>query len=493
MRARIEAYLGRHWRWVLLIALPLISLFMHMHLFTRPLQGIHAWRQCETASNVAQFATGDPNLFNPHVYSLEWEDGLKRMEFPIMQWAMGMVVRALGHEVLVMRLMSWLLCIATMFGFFKVCHLLFDNCALALFGAWCWLFSPLLFYYSINPLPDNFSLMAAVWGMAFFLRWYRGEGNPKLLISFLFLSLATATKLPFVVYFALPFGGMLGMLIREKGKNFMSLLGLAFAGLLILAPALAWYAWVIPQWTGNGVIKGILDSSADDIPDLLAILRDTTFSTLPELIVNYAALPFFLWGIWRIFRDRLFANAMALPFGLLGLAIMAYYVFEINMISSVHDYYLFPFLPCIFVLIGIGVQGLWQMRAKWVATAVLVCLLALPVTAALRSYSRWSLKGMSADLITHNDALRAATPADARIIVGHDLSPHITLYHLRHFGWTVSKDNIDPQKIERCLAAGAAFLYSDSRDLESDAAVAPHLDELVGEWGTWRVWGLSHD
>ena len=73
---RLQNFTRLHWRWLIGLALPLLGLLMHVHLLNLPLQGIHAWRQCETASNIVLFAEHDYSIMDPHVYSLEWPDGL---------------------------------------------------------------------------------------------------------------------------------------------------------------------------------------------------------------------------------------------------------------------------------------------------------------------------------------------------------------------------------------------------------------------------------
>lgn len=487
---RLKAYCEKHSRWLLWLAFPLLSLAMHSFIFDMPLQGIHAWRQCETASNVQHFATGDLDIRNPHVYSLEWEGGLKRMEFPVMQWLFSFGLRAFGDHVFVLRILSWLLGFLTMVGFFTLSKWLFKDTFLALAGAWAWMFSPVIFYYSINPLPDNFSLMAAVWGTACFVKWHQNRSNWALLSCFALISLAAATKLPFVVFSALPFCGLLADLYRARARNILKVMALAIAGAILIAPALLWYAWVIPQWTGNGVVKGILDSTAEDIPLIVKSIGKNILSILPELLLNYAAVPFFLVGILQIIRQKLYWHPLAFPFGMLALGVGAYFVFEINMITSIHDYYLFPFLPGIFLLVLIGLRHLGNVNRPGWRVLALCLLLALPATAGLRAYGRWSEKGMPVGLLSNVDALRAAVPADARIIFGNDLSPHISLYHLRHFGWTLDESDVNPEKFEDWLKKGAAYLYCNSRSLEQHGLVAPHLGEMVGDWDGIRVWRL---
>jgi 4-amino-4-deoxy-L-arabinose transferase-like glycosyltransferase len=488
---RFQELSEQHWKLLLVLVFPIISLGMHLHLFNLPLQGIHAWRQCETASNVIQFAEGDPNILNPHVFSLEWPDGLKRMEFPLMQWLIGMIVKVVGHEILVMRLFSWLIGYVSVLGIFVLFWQLFRSRWMAIVGAWAWMFSPVIFYYSINPLPDNMALMASVWGLVGTMAWIRNGSWTALLWAFAAFSLATAVKLPFVVLTAAPFGALLQLLIAKRGENWGKIVGSGLLGLLILGPSLYWYAWVIPQWTGNGVIKGIFDTTTDEIPILIKTIGKNLLSILPELLINYAATGFFVWGIWQIWRKKLYLHPLALPFGLMMAGVGFYFFYEINMISSVHDYYLFPFLPGIFILVGIGFQDLAGQTKSWIRTLAMVLLLVLPVTAGLRAYTRWSLKGMPSDLVAHAADLRAATPMDAKIIAAHDLSPHISLFHLRHFGWTFDAQGMEVQRFDNEVAAGAQFLYSNSRPMEADPRIATHLGKLIGQWGEYRVWKLK--
>jgi hypothetical protein len=505
MGTNLHTYLTKNHKTILWLAFPILSLALHAHLFNLPLQGIHAWRQCETASNVIHFAETDPNILNPHVYSLEWEDGGKRMEFPIMQWLFAQCFKIFGPHDSILRILSWIIGFLTVIGFFKTLDLLFKDKFIALAGAWCWMFSPVIFYYSINPLPDNLALCAAVWGTACCLHAYRNNTQWPILLAWACFSLATAAKLPFIVFLSIPYGILLNQAYRffkearpatlpflQQMIYAVTWLGLAMLGVLIMLPALLWYAWVIPQWTGNGVVTGILDTTGEDIPKLLKIFLSHLISTLPELLLNYATFPIFLVGTWQVIKRRLYRHPLALPFGTLALGCIAYFIFEINMISNIHDYYLFPVLPGLFILVAIGIRAAWQMHHRWARTIVIVLLALIPVTAGLRAYGRWYAKDiMPQSLLENVEALRNATPKDARIIFGNDHSPHISLYHLRHFGWTMHEEKLELEKFPTWLEKGAQYFYSNSRTLEEIPTVKNHLDTIIGTWGEVRVWKLK--
>ena len=260
--------------------------------------------------------------------------------------------------------------------------------------------------------------------------------------------------------------------------------------MLSLAFPAAWYLTVIPTWTGNGVIGGILHATPDEYGVLAEIFFQNLISTLPELLINYASFPFLVAGIFYLFRNKARKHSLWWAFAIWGGAIGAYYLFELNMITTVHDYYLFPFLPGLFLILIYGLREVWNWRSPWAKRFVLFAMILLPLTAALRSYPRWKIKGQSKDLITYREELRNAVPDEALVLTGSQLSPHNYLYHIHKRGWHIEKGNLDSDRINETIGLGAEYLYSDSREMESDPALKGHIGELVGEYGVFRVYRL---
>ena len=487
----IRSWVTKRWKLFLFLLFPIFSLLLHAHLFDHPLQGIHAWRQCETASNIANFSNGDMNIMDPQVFSLEWRVGYKRMEFPIMQWVFALFWRAFGQHIWIVRALSWLLGYLATIAVFRLTDRLFKDQLTALATAWAWIFSPVLFYYSINPLPDNLALMSALWGMVFFMQGYRSKKWWPFILSQIFFALATATKLPFIIFFAIPWTYELALVFSTKGKSFLVGLTRVLPGFLLVLLPIAWYMWVIPMWLGNGVIKGVLETTMEEVPELLRILGANIFSILPELLVNYAAVPFLIFGIWKIWKQKRYKHILFFPFGMMALGAGSYFIFEINMISTVHDYYLFPFMPGIFMLVAFGLSAAFKLEKKGWKIFVMVLLLLLPVTAGLRSYSRWSSRGMPRHLMECAEEIRNVVPEDAIIISGHDFSPHISLYHLRRFGWTVKKNKLKRERLKSCRKIGAQYFVSNSREIEEDEAFEGLLGEIVLQCHDYKVWKLK--
>lgn len=483
--------LEKNWKLFLFVVFPAFSLFAHSYMLDNELLGVHAWRQCETASNVANFANVNSDILSPRVFSLEWIGGLKRMEFPLMQWIFAWFWRIFGESIWSLRMMSWLIGFFASIAIFKISEQLFKSRLVALLAAWCWMHSPLIFYYSINPLPDNFALMAALWGMYFFVKAYRDQKWISFFISSCFLALSTATKLPFVFFFSLPWAYELARLFHSRGKSILSGLGRVLPSFLILTLPLAWYAWVIPTWSGNGVVKGVLTTKMDEIPELLRILLQNIISILPELLLNYASVLFFILGIFTIFKGRYYKHILAFPFSMLAFSAVSYFIFEINMITDVHDYYLFPFMPGIFIFVGFGLNYILSERKGVFVLLMAIALVVLPITASLRVAPRFNTNNSSKHLAKCSVEIQNVLPKDAIIISADDESPHITLFHFRRFGWTTSKSRFDEAKFEFWLKGGATHFVSRDRELEKFPQIAPHLGTQEFQCEEYIVWNLK--
>ena len=172
--------------------------------------------------------------------------------------------------------------------------------------------------------------------------------------------------------------------------------------------------------------------------------------------------------------------------------VLFYFFFELNLIGREHDYYLFPFLPLIFLLVAGGIHGVWDHKSAFWRYFLPISMLVMPLTAYLRVQSRWSEQkpGFNKDLLDHRAALRAAVPDTALCVVGNDVSHHIWFYHLDKKGWAFDSDRIDSLWLSKKINLGAQYLYTDARHLETREDLWPMLESLMGQYGTIWVWKL---
>ena len=472
-----------------LFAIPLVSIFLHWKVLNLDLVSIHVWRQSQTQNTILSFYEEDFNIFNPLKCNRGNEKGLARVEFPIMQWLYAGVYKIFGNHLIINRLFSLFIGLLSVLGMYFLAKNIFKNEIAALLAAWFFNFSPSFFYHTANPMPDNFAMCCAIWGLVFFFIFVKKPKTSNLIWSGIFLSLGALAKLPFILFSSIPFVYHLlfWKKITQQKKHF-SFLIIYFLQLL----PLAWYAWVIPTWHGNDIAKGMFINEYS-VSDLLAIIFGNLISTLPELLLNYAALPLFLFGGFYLFKYKIYRKKIFPLFVILLLLLLGYFLFFMNMIGLIHDYYFFPFLPLLFLMVGYGGFELWKSKKQWAKSLILIAILVAPVTAHLRIASRWNSDnvGFNKDFLTYKKELQNAVPDDALCVVGNDESAQILFYYIHKKGWSFWQDRLTAGILNSFIENGAKFLYCDSKTVVKSPELQPFFENKILQKGSVYIYQLK--
>lgn len=377
----------------------------------------------------------------------------------------------------------------TVYLFYRSLLLLFGQTVYSLAGTWAFAFSPLLYYYTLNPLPDNICIFFLCWSLYLFVSYKNTNKKKYLLFSYLALSIATLVKLPFGIYFVIP---ALYVIMQQQGNIFRkfirSLPDLLYM-LVILLPVITWYLWVIPQMEGNPVLTGVFnDSSKSKYFNYLAYY---ILEILPGILLNYILLPVFIAGLYFIYRYKAYKTIAARCFIVCTILLCLYIMFEANALGYAHDYYFFPFLPILFIISTYGIKSLYELRTKPVTVILTIIITALPFMAYLRMQGRWSENrpGFNKSIYDFKADLKNAVPSDALVVTGNDESRYIWMYHLVKKGWNFKNDSITPLQLNSMIAGGAEYLYSDSKKIE-DSSFASLLDTLIMQRGDVKVYKL---
>jgi hypothetical protein len=485
-------HLNKTFKLVIFASIILISLAMHFPNFSKDLLSMHVWRQSQTQSTILSFYEEDFNILNPRHTDRGNGDGIHRMEFPLMQWLIASFYKMFGNHLIITRIFTFIVGLFSVVGLYKLLLAIFRKDTLALIGAWAFNFSPCFYYYTINPLPDNFALCCSIWGLAFFFSWIRNQRPILLILSGLFLCIGSLCKLPFILYYSVPLSYFLLAFFEQKETIKKVLTDTGVLTSLIVLP-LIWYASVVPSWKGNGIVTGLLVNNTP-FRETLGYFRYIFISTLPELLLNYGSVLFFLAGFYFLFRNKRYKDRSFIVFIIWSMAVSAYYFFEINLIGSVHDYYLFPFYPLLFIIVSYGAYSFMNTRIRFFKYLTFTLLLLLPLTAHLRMVNRWNpdKPGFNKDLLTYKNDLQSAAPNEALCIAGDDESHSIFLYYIHKKGWGFSK-GLNKQRMSEMVEKGAQFLYSDSRTVDEDKEIMSFLDTLVIEKGSIKVHKLKKE
>lgn len=437
----------------LLLCYVVLSIALHWRVFNYDLIGIHVWRQAQTQTVIDNFKENQFNILSPRINNLRYPDGVLRLEFPLMQWLFAVLGIPFGGGWQVSRVFSFIVGMITLAGFYKLAFELFRNNLTAAVAAWCFGFSPLFFYYSLNPLPDNFSLMNAVWGLWFLARFYHTSSLHYAKASIVFIAIAACCKLPYIMFLFPVMVGVWSLANAHKIKR-VEVMGLILFCVVAFIPFVAWYGSVIPSWGKDGVVKGIF--SAGTHTNYVEVLKGLMVSLLPELIINYASLGFFLAGIFFFVKNKVWEKEISIPYLSLGCILVAYVVYEIDVIQLVHDYYLMPFLPLIFLMVGYGFSCLFAYNKTVIHLYCALALLLMPLTAYMRCQSRWNPNepGFPVELYRYKNEIRKAIPEGERCVLDADPSGVISLYYASRKGWVM---NEQPNQLDTYIHLGARY------------------------------------
>lgn len=451
------------------------------------IQGVHNWRQSQTMWNVLNFARHDANIFNPRTSNYRKKSNIKRYEFPIMQWCIGMVYRVLGENIIIARLIMFTIGLAAIIGiYFLILHFT-ESKSGALIGSILFQYSPLFYLYTINPIPDILALTASIWYCVFSLRYIKDRRPIHLQLSGGFILLATLAKLPYIMFAVIGIVFILSEIYSYKKINKFILRVIAIKFIWIL-PALIWYVWVIPTWGGNSVIKGIFNS---DIPwsEYQAIFNYHREVMFPKIILNKYSWPLFIVGslsIATIINSRKYLIAiMAISF--------IYLIFEFAPIGVVHDYYMLPFLISFYSIIGIGCSYLIKKSSFIFIPMLMLCIINGQHTSDI-STDKWSLKYNNSNpaLYTHTNQLKSAAPQNAKCIILNDISTHIFSYKIDKMGYVFAHDNLRLHWIEDMIKNyDVEYMYSDSKKINNDPDIDKFICSTLLTVGNLKVFKLN--
>ncbi len=480
-------FIGKHYK-LILLSIPFISLALHFHIFNTDLFGYHVWRQTETQTVINNFYREDLNILNPRINEYPDTDRLHRMEFPLMQWVFALFYKCFGPHIAISRILTFIIGLFSVYGMFYFCDSIFNNKVISTICAWCFNFSPVFYYYTVNPLPDNMALCCGIWSLGFFYRYINTLKINCVVWSAVFLCLSVMAKLPFILYGVFIFAFVL-LVLKRKEYTTRKILPILFIYIAGITPALAWYLAVIPHWV-IGAVYGVFNQKLNH-PDLVNVLVRTIISILPELIINYGSVLFFLSGFYFMFRNGLHRKPRFFIFCSLGVTLICYFLYEMNIIDVVHDYYLFPFLPLIFLLVAYGAYSLMSLKGKFVRILAMVCLAILPITAFLRADTRWDydLPGFNPVYIKYKEELRKLTPPDAYCVTGYDDSHYILLYYIDRKGWAFDKSWWDEKMLSFYISKGARYIFLDEQ--VDTVPINNHLAEKIFDKEKLRVYKLK--
>lgn len=472
---------------ILLFAIIVITSFLlHFQQLNKDLIGVHVWRQTQTQWNTVNFYRHDMNILNPRTSTFDNNgNDISRFEFPIMQWLVALMMKIFGDAIIVTRLCYFTVGVFASLGIYRILKMLTGHLMGSMFGTWAFTFSPVFFYYTINPLPDTFALFAAIWFLYYFFKFRKTKQLSCIAYSAIFLMLAGFAKLQYLMFASVMFIYLLQNIKQRLTYKIILIY------LIAVLPVAAWYMYVIPSWGDNGILFGIFKKF--DSEKYNAILEYHKKIMFPDILMNEMTTYMFVAGcffllfyrrLWRIEFWMLFVGA---------LTCVAYWLLELNMIDVIHDYYMMPFLPFLYIVIGYGFVCLWRRDIIF----KIIVLVFIVTTASITFHATkdmWSIDKSytNADFFIYQQDLKNAVPAESRCFMAKDTNPFVFPYLIDKRGYAWCCDTYSADSLRKLIDKnGVRYMYCTVRTIDSAADIQPFLKRLILQRGSVKVWELQ--
>jgi hypothetical protein len=478
---------------VTISAIAIVSLLMHWSIFQKELIGIHVWRQSITQLNITNFYRVDNNILHPKVNILDaaGKQQSPRTDFPLMQWTVAQLYNVFGESIMLTRIYMFMLGIGTVTGFFLLVLAVFKQFRVAAIAAWAFNFSPVFYYYTLNPLPDNLALCFSIWSIYFYIK-YRNYN--KLLYSVLSaacIGLSALVKLPYIVFGAIYAHAFLSSFFTPASKNslhFGKKISFATPYILFLIPATLWYGTVIPEWAEDIVLKGFF-SYEWQLSRALEILRYHYTTMFPQLLLNYAGVLLFFLGAVAIAICRYYKKQFFWQLASGFLSVVFYYLYEFFLIDNIHDYYMMPFLPFLYLLIAAGIQLLFRYT-RITGYIIAVAAVLMPFLTYSTVQKNWTIERSytNDDIIIYQQELKHAIPGNERCIFLNDVSQHIWPYLLDKKGYAFNVEQLPKEWIEDLiLTKNVRYMYCDNRLVDENPENKKLFRSIIIQKGTIKL------
>lgn len=334
--------------WIILLLATLIRAY-HVDY---PYIDFHGFRQSDTANVARGFYEHGFNILYPEAAEFGQGNGAYEMEFGLVPFLVALLYMPLGVHEWVAHSVAIAFSLGTIVFVYLIALNYFSR-RTALLAAFFVTVMPLSVYFGRTMMPESAMLMFTVAGVYFASRYQSMRLSRYLILSAVFISLATLVKVT-SLYVLLP----VAMLIVGDGgwrrllKNPFAWVGLG----IVILPSLLWYGYahfVVLKASGLGFeIWNFRVRSATPSTLLQPSLYVIVWDRLVNLIYSPVGLALAIIG--------LLTPAKKQADHLLPIWISAVFIYLFGTAGRLedHNYYLLPMVPPAAILISVG---LWRV------------------------------------------------------------------------------------------------------------------------------------
>lgn len=486
----------RSHRSILLVSILLISLsvfFFHDSITLFP-SFIHAWTQSDRYALALGFLRNGFDFFHPQTFNLVTTGGITRVDFPIHEFTVALIMKLTGnHDPVIFRCYTLLYALTGLVFLFRLSELFinsfFRNLLVVMFLFLC----PVFLYYANGFIPSIPSLANLFIGYFFYFRYKREKTNRDFRLAILFFTLAALARLPFFIFlFAVFCQQCLGYISCKKVER-------KEIRPLIISFSLFGFYQLYNSWLGHKygtqfLISFLPPSSGKQLSEWVAETwqhwRYEYFSG-PQYLIIMLLFPVFIFQFINHRQHFSQLKDVFLQIGIAGIGSLLFFFLMLMQFPD-HDYY---FIDSFYPMAALALICLASITVKnkmfsYALGCVLAILISLSIVSAnevqQRRYTSESWDRVEISRVNFQETAKfldsIGVPKDARVLVLDGYTTNVPLILMNRKGWTVNWTT--RKKIEEgmlapfdLVAIQNAFVASDV--VKNDPALTTQLQKFA--------------
>jgi hypothetical protein len=474
-----------------IILLSLCAFFFHDNIGLFP-SFIHAWTQSDRYALALGFLNNGFDFFHPQTYNLLTADGITRVDFPVHEYVVALLMKVTGiHEPIVFRIYTLLYALAGLIFFFRLCELFNGSFQKNLLATLFLFLCPVYLYYADGFIPSIPSLSNLFIGYFFFFRYKKGNDIGDFRRAILFFTLAALARLPFFIFlFAVACQQIAGYL-SDKKIRWKEVSALVASMLVFICYQL--YNSYLGNKYGSQFLVSILPArNTAELGNFISKLwMQWRFEYLTKAQYAIAGL-LLLVSVLSLVKNRVRPpKDLLIHLGIASSGSIIYFFLMLKQFPD-HDYYFIDaFYPVIGLLIILTAR--FSFRSPIVNYGIGIALTILLAISFLQAeevlQKRYVTGYWDRDEITRKnftgtekyiDSLGIAK--DAKVLVLDGYTTNVPLILMNRKGWTVNwtlKENIEEGMSKPFDLVAIQNCFSPSDVLRNDMSLTGRLEKFA--------------
>jgi hypothetical protein len=460
-------------------------------------QSVHQWAQCDRASVALNFGEDTYNIFKPRVHNIGNGSGITGMEFPIINYTVGILYRGFGHLEWIYRFIMMLTISSGLIAAFAIAHQLIKNFIFAASAVLLMYLSPVLVFYTPNFIPDTASLGFIFVAWFYYFKYRNNSRKKYLLLLVLFALLSSLIKITSLIsvitMLLISFIEILAPMHFDKiksGRNTKVIYSLFF---ILLATA-SWYLysnWLNTKYGSSMfLMRSAMPSSMTEFVGDIKYIHSfwwTQYYTKTSFYLFLSTAIFILGFIQYANRLYLYITAF------LWIGTACFIVLMLSQFRD-HDYYIITLLPVVFFQLLTFydiINNLLKKEHKIIRFFISIFIIILVghnVIFCKSTYQdRYQPDSWMKSPIIFNKYFEIGdyckqlgiTRTDMTVSA-YDWSNNVSLYLMDLKGIRITTEE-GPAGILKAIKQGADYLIINDKSVLSDENIIPYLTNKLGE------------